>query len=108
MNEIIGFIISLAILSGLAAGIYFIIKGKIHNAKKWHEMKRWAKSQGYVLPKKTGVFGIFLIIVAYMILIFPGVILTIAAIRRDQNYEKEMRIMMNKWIDAGKPRPLKE
>ena len=105
MDSIISFLISVAIFGGLAAVIYFIIKGKISNAKKWLEMKRWAKSQGYALPKKTGVFGIFLIIIAYMIFILPGIILTIAAIRRDQNYEKEMRVLMNKWIDAGKPLP---
>ena len=25
--------------------------------------------------------------------------------KKDQQYEKEMRALMNKWIDAGKPLP---
>ncbi len=105
MDAFLGFVIYFAILIGLAAGIISLVKAKLRQAKKWRQLKRWARAQDYALPKKTGPLGAFLIIIGLFLGVIPGLVLIYVAIRRDQNYEKEMRLLMNKWVDAGKPLP---
>ena len=105
MDTFIGFVISVAILGGLIAGIYLFLKGKISDLKKWSELKKWANAKGYALPQRTGVFGAFWIVVGFICGIIPGLILAYLAIKKNRNYDREMRALMNKWVDAGRPLP---
>ena len=63
------------------------------------------KSKRLCTTKKNGVFGAFGIVIGFICGIIPGVILAYLAIKKDQNYDREIRALMNKWVDAGRPLP---
>ena len=105
MQEFLGAIISLAITIGFFYLIFLFLKSKYRNAKKWNECRKWAKSKGYALPKKSNPIFVLCGIIGILFFVIPGLIILYIAWRKDQSYEKEMRTLMNKWIDAGKPLP---
>ena len=106
MQEVFEVIVSLAITFGFFYLIFLFLRSKYRNAKKWAECRRWARSQGYALPKKSNpIFNFIAIIIGFCFFLLPGLILLYMSWKKDQQYEKEMRALMNKWIDAGKPLP---
>ncbi len=106
MADFFGAIISIAITIGFFYLIFLFLKSQYRNAKKWANCRRWARSQGYALPKKANpILTLIGVIVGLFIFILPGLIIIYMAWRKDQEYGKEMRALMNKWIDAGKPLP---
>ena len=64
----------------------------------------WAKEKGYVLPSKpTDAYWIF-IIIGSLVGLIPGLIIIFFYNQQKATYDKEVRILMNKWIDQGSPR----
>ena len=105
MAEILGSLIALAILFGFCYLISLLFKSKLRKAQKWAALKSWAKAQGYELPKKANPFMTFIGVMGLLAYVLPGLFVLYFCWRKDQEYEKEMRALMNKWIDAGKPLP---
>ena len=106
MQEFFGALISIAILVGFLYLLFLLLKSKFRNAQKWGDCRSWARSQGYALPKKSNpILTIIGVVIGLFIFILPGLIILYMAWKKDQEYEKEMRALMNKWIDAGKPLP---
>ena len=106
--EIFRVFVFILILFLLGAAIFFFVKAQLRKAKKWRQLRRWAKVQDYELPKKAGLLMWLCIVIGLVAGVLPGLFLVLIAIRKNQNYEREMRSLMNKWIDAGKPLPAKE
>jgi len=68
--------------------------------------KAWALSMGYVVPSKMNgcLMGIFIAIglLAYVV---PGVLLLVWLFVNDNQYKRDMKSLLEKWIDAGRPQP---
>ena len=109
MGEFIGYLVSLLIAVGFLTLIFWlgkkIIQGKLREQKKWRDCRRWAKAMDYPIPKKTGVFGGYLVFILLLLGVVPGLIVGFMFWRRDLQSDKEMKEIMIKWIDAGKPLP---
>ena len=114
METIIGIvagILYLALLFGIPTLIIWSIisnsKKKKVSKKKIEPVIEWAESKGYPLPDKPyGVSFNFAIILGFLFGLIPGLILVIISTKRKDNYDKEIRQLTTKWIDAGKPLPL--
>ena len=114
METIIGIvagILYLALLFGIPTLIIWSIisnsKKKKVSKKKIEPVIEWAESKGYPLPDKPyGVSFNFAIILGFLFGLIPGLILVIISTKMKDNYDKEIRQLTTKWIDAGKPLPL--
>ena len=66
----------------------------------------WAKSIGYPVPQKMGgCLSAFLIVAGLCIFIVPGVLLLVFVFIQKRTYERDMKALVIKWVDAGKPMP---
>jgi hypothetical protein len=67
----------------------------------------WAQSVGYEIPKGPD-WGLYLtaIIILGLFFVIPGLIAAIIYWVRKTAYDKEMRSIVEKWIDAGRPDPV--
>ena len=66
----------------------------------------WAESLGYPVPKKPdGCTSVFLVIIGLFIFIVPGLIILLIVWNNGRQYERDMRALVEKWVDAGKPEP---
>ena len=74
--------------------------------QKFAATKAWARSKGYELPRRPGAGANILILVGLVLGIIPGIVIWAVVKRKRDSYEREMRDMKNKWIDAGSPAPL--
>ena len=64
----------------------------------------WAKSIGYPVPTKMGgCLSIFLVVLGLCAYVIPGVILLLFVWNNGRQYERDMKALVEKWIDAGKP-----
>ena len=106
LENILIVLLAISFVAGAFYLIFSILKSQILNAKKWGDCRRWARSQGYALPKKANpIVTLIGVIIGLFIFILPGLIVIYMSWRKNQEYQKEMRALMNKWIDAGKPLP---
>ena len=68
------------------------------------EAIKWAISMGYPVPSKwNGCLTTFLVIVGICAYVIPGVILLLVVWNNGREYERDMKALVEKWIDAGKP-----
>ena len=74
--------------------------------EKFQATKDWARTKGYELPRRPGAGANILIILGLLFGIIPGIVIWAVVKRKRDSYEREMRDMKNKWIDAGSPAPL--
>ena len=82
-------------------------KNKQISRQKIKPVIEWAESKGYPLPDEPyGVSFGFAIILGILFGIIPGLILIYTSQKRKDIYDKEIRQLTTKWIDAGKPLPL--
>ena len=69
----------------------------------------WAKSMGYPIPSKMGgCLAIILVIIGLTAFVVPGVLILIWVWYQGNQYERDMRQLVAKWVDAGKPTPGKK
>ena len=75
----------------------------------------WAKSMGYPIPTKwDGCLTAFLVVLGLCAYVIPGVILLLLVWNNGNQYERDMKALVAKWVDAGKPeagekaRPVKQ
>ena len=65
---------------------------------------KWAVSMGYPVPSKwNGCLTTFLVIVGLCAYVIPGVILLLIVWNNGRQYERDMKALVEKWVDAGKP-----
>jgi len=65
---------------------------------------QWALDQGYRIPSKPdGCLWWFLVVGGLCAAIVPGLAILGYVVLKQRDYEKEIRQIINKWIDAGKP-----
>ena len=66
----------------------------------------WAKSIGYPVPTKMGgCLSTFLVVLGLCAYVLPGVIILLLVWNNGRQYERDMKALIEKWIDAGKPEP---
>ena len=66
----------------------------------------WAQSMGYPVPTKMGgCLATILVVVGLCIYIIPGVLLLVWLWVQANQYERDMRALVEKWVDAGRPDP---
>ena len=66
----------------------------------------WAKSIGYPVPTKTnGCLTTFLVVIGLCAYVVPGILILLFVWYNNNQYEKEMKALVMKWVDAGKPMP---
>ena len=69
----------------------------------------WAKSMGYPIPSKMGgCLAFILVIIGLTAFVVPGVLILIWVWYQGNQYERDMRQLVAKWVDAGKPTPGKK
>ena len=67
---------------------------------------KWATSIGYPVPTKMGgCLSTFLVVLGLCAYVIPGVILLLLVWNNGRQYERDMKALVEKWIDAGKPEP---
>ena len=113
--EFFAALIVLAIPIGFIWGIIYLVKSASKQSKnqKIDEKKIepclvWAKEKGYVLPQKLSNGYIFIVFIGLLAGLIPGLIIIFFYNQQKTTYEKEVRVLMNKWIDEGKPMLQKE
>ena len=66
----------------------------------------WAESIGYPVPTKMGgCLSTFLVVLGLCAYVLPGVIILLLVWNNGRQYERDMKALIEKWIDAGKPEP---
>ncbi len=66
----------------------------------------WAYSMGYDIPQKIdGCSQGCLVTIGLFIFIFPGVLLLVWLMVKNNQYERDMSALISKWVDAGRPEP---
>ena len=66
----------------------------------------WATAMGYPVPSKMGgCAGAILVVIGLCIYVIPGVLLLVWLFVQSNQYEQDMKKLMEKWIDAGRPGP---
>ena len=69
----------------------------------------WAKSMGYPIPNKMGgCLAFILIIIGLFAFVVPGILILLWVWYQGNQYERDMRQLVAKWVDAGKPTPGKK
>ena len=66
----------------------------------------WATAMGYPVPSKMGgCAGGILVVIGLCIYVIPGVLLLVWLFVQSNQYEQDMKKLLEKWIDAGRPAP---
>ena len=66
----------------------------------------WAKSIGYPVPTKmNGCLTGVLIVIGLTAFVIPGVLILVFVFIQNRTYERDMKALVIKWVDAGKPMP---
>lgn len=66
----------------------------------------WAYSMGYDIPENMdGCSQGCLVSIALIAFVIPGIILVIWLMIKNNQYERDISALINKWIDAGRPEP---
>ena len=69
----------------------------------------WARSMGYPIPiKMGGCLSIILVIIGLCVFVVPGILILLWVWYQGNQYERDMRQLVAKWVDAGKPTPGKK
>ena len=69
----------------------------------------WARSMGYPIPSKMGgCLAIILVIIGLCVYVVPGILILLWVWYQGSQYERDMRQLVAKWVDAGKPTPGKK
>ena len=69
----------------------------------------WARSMGYPIPSKMGgCLAIILVIIGLCVFVVPGILILLWVWYQGNQYERDMRQLVAKWVDAGKPTPGKK
>lgn len=68
---------------------------------------QWAKSMGYPIPEPPmdGASAVFIVVLAFLLCIVPGIFAILTVQNRQTKYDREISMIINKWIEAGKPEP---
>ena len=69
----------------------------------------WARAMGYPIPSKMGgCLAIILVIIGLCVFVVPGILILLWVWYQGNQYERDMRQLVAKWVDAGKPTPGKK
>ena len=67
---------------------------------------QWALEKNYSIPDRpSGCLFTFGIICGLFAAVIPGLLLILFLVIKQRDYDREIRQLRNKWIDAGKPDP---
>jgi len=77
------------------------------STKATHEIaSSWASSRGYSIPSKMGgCLSTFLVVVGLCAYVIPGILILLFVWYNGNQYERDMKALVAKWIDAGYPKP---
>lgn len=66
----------------------------------------WAISMGYPVPTKLdGCLAAILVVVGLLMFVVPGVLLLVWIWVQNNQYERDIKALIEKWVDAGRPEP---
>ena len=66
----------------------------------------WAISIGYPVPTKLdGCLAAILVVVGLLMFVVPGVLLLVWIWVQNNQYERDIKALIEKWVDAGRPEP---
>ena len=89
-----------------------IFSGKLENRQRGSVSSNqssaieWAISMGYPVPTKwDGCLTTFLIVIGVCAYVVPGLLILLFVWYNGNQYERDMKALVAKWIDAGKPKP---
>ena len=64
----------------------------------------WAESMGYPIPTKwNGCLTAFLVVIGLCAYVIPGLLILLLVWYNGNQYERDMKALVAKWVDAGKP-----
>ena len=67
---------------------------------------QWALSEGYSVPSKpSGCLWAIGIVCGLFAAVVPGLFLLLTLVLKQRDFEREIRHLRNRWVDAGKPLP---
>ena len=66
----------------------------------------WAISMGYPIPSKLdGCLAAILVVVGLFMFVIPGILLLVWLFIQSNQYDRDMKQLVEKWVDAGRPAP---
>ena len=66
----------------------------------------WATAMGYPIPKKMdGCLSAILVVLGLFMFVVPGVLLLVWLFVEANQYDRDMKQLIAKWVDAGRPTP---
>ena len=89
-----------------------IFSGKLENRQRGSVSSNqssaieWAISMGYPVPTKwDGCLTTFLIVIGVFAYVVPGLLILLFVWYNGNQYDRDMKALVAKWVDAGKPEP---
>ena len=66
----------------------------------------WAISMGYPVPSKLdGCLSAILVVIGLFMFVIPGILLLVWLFIQSNQYDRDMKQLVEKWVDAGRPAP---
>ena len=66
----------------------------------------WVISMGYPVPKKMdGCLSAILVVIGLFMFVIPGILLLVWLFIQSNQYDRDMKQLVEKWVDAGRPAP---
>ena len=66
----------------------------------------WAISMGYPVPSKLdGCLAAILVVIGLFMFVIPGLLLLVWLFIQSNQYDRDMKQLVEKWVDAGRPKP---
>ena len=66
----------------------------------------WASAMGYPIPKRMGgCASAILVVLGLCMFVVPGVLLLVWLFVEANQYDRDMKQLIAKWVDAGRPTP---
>ncbi len=80
---------------------------RANQASQEEKALSWAQSAGYAVPAKpNSLLWLLGITCGLFAAVVPGLLLILWLVLKQRDYDREVRQLQNKWIDAGRPQPL--
>ena len=66
---------------------------------------KWAKHMNYEIPdrKKPNWKSYLLLVILFVTFIFPGLLYALLMLHRKAQFDRKMKPLERKWIEAGRP-----
>ena len=68
--------------------------------------KAWARSMGYPVPTKPdGCLTTVFVFIGLLAAVVPGLLIFGWLLMKQRDYERDIKLLVAKWVDAGRPEP---